>query len=576
MTRLNMDYAMKYTEKIRGYISSRSFYTALICACYVKTLALELGVLIDDVCSCIEDIKDADVKDTILETFTLKEEEGRNLKSLFIESLRWLPSGKDDLAAIALDNEVLWEFAQASGREGGISEMTPPAISKLALRLLGCKKDDRVIDLFCGQASFLLDVAQTGAAGDLCGYVMYRHSSALAKMRSSFSSAEVDVFTGSALLQDKMDKGSYDKAFACIPFGIKFSSFLEHATVDFKSGESTPLRFKSDEWYFVLRALERLNEGGRAVAVVLNGCLSNGQDEQVREFLLSTGRVEGVISLPGGLFANTNVACSLLVLSSGNNAVKMVDATEIGRKGRKLTSFTDADIDEIMDAYLECCMDFSKCVPAPCVFDLGCNLLPMRYLEEEVQVRDAVPLKDVANDITRGSGMTKSELEKVHTTEQTCCRYLMLQDIIDGEISKDLPFITGIEKKQLKYCVEDGDIVMSKIGPSFKVAVAEVPEGESILATGNLYIIRPDRDKINPYYLKLCLTSEVGMTQIQRGCTGTTMPSIPVKALGEVKVPLIPLDEQSRIVGDYKRLRDKIALHRAEIRKLEQEVADLL
>jgi type I restriction enzyme M protein len=105
--------------------------------------------------------------------------------------------------------------------------------------------------------------------------------------------------------------------------------------------------------------------------------------------------------------------------------------------------------------------------------------------------------------VTRGSSLNKAKLDEIHSDTPTGFRYLMLQDIEDGEIAQDLPNISGIERSQLKYCVHDGDVVLSKIvsGANFKVAIAHVAPGEKLLATGNLYIIRPDKSKLLPEYL---------------------------------------------------------------------------
>lgn len=84
----------------------------------------------------------------------------------------------------------------------------------------------------------------------------------------------------------------------------------------------------------------------------------------------------------------------------------------------------------------------------------------------------------------------------------------MLQKINDGEIDKSLPSLIRIESAWEKYCLQDGDIVVSKMGPNFKVVMVRIAPGEKILATSNLYIVRPDQSKVEPLYLKAFIESE--------------------------------------------------------------------
>jgi restriction endonuclease S subunit len=154
----------------------------------------------------------------------------------------------------------------------------------------------------------------------------------------------------------------------------------------------------------------------------------------------------------------------------------------------------------------------------------------------------------------------------------------MLQDIKDGEIAQDLPNISGIERSQLKYCVHDGDVVLSKIvsGANFKVAIAHVAPGEKLLATGNLYIIRPDKSKLLPEYLKLCLESEPCRQQLLREGVGSAALSVPIKALQVLKIPNANMEKQHEIAKRYKALQKQVASHKRAIATANEKLAALL
>ena len=89
---------------------------------------------------------------------------------------------------------------------------------------------------------------------------------------------------------------------------------------------------------------------GKAAIIVPNSFLSGpGRDREVREFLLSKGWVQSVIALPAGLFTNTNLTSTLLLLDTQASAgsVGFVDATQSFfckalTKGRVTLANTDA------------------------------------------------------------------------------------------------------------------------------------------------------------------------------------------------------------------------------------------
>lgn len=94
--------------------------------------------------------------------------------------------------------------------------------------------------------------------------------------------------------------------------------------------------------------------------------------------------------------------------------------------------------------------------------------------------------------------MRAAELDALTCHEDTGTSYLNLGDISDGHVNDDLPNLKSLDPKMAKYCIHDGDVLLSKTGVPFKVAVAEVPEGRRILANGNLYVISVDKDKVDP------------------------------------------------------------------------------
>ena len=108
---------------------------------------------------------------------------------------------------------------------------------------------------------------------------------------------------------------------------------------------------------------------------------------------------------------------------------------------------------------------------------------------------------------------------------------------------------------------------MSKNGYPYKVAIAEVHDGQKILANGNLYIIELDLDKVDPYYLKAFFESEQGIAVLKSITVGATIPNIGVDKLKKVEIPIPSLDEQRRIAEKYQTTLDEIAIYKLKMEK---------
>ena len=132
-----------------------------------------------------------------------------------------------------------------------------------------------------------------------------------------------------------------------------------------------------------------------------------------------------------------------------------------------------------------------------------------------------------------------------------------------------------MDPKFEKYLVKDGDLLISKSGAPFKIAVARVPEGRRILANGNLYIVHVDRDKINPYYLAAFLMSPLGRESLDRGTVGTSIPNIPVKNLLGIQVPLEDSNRQKSVADAYVDEIDGIKTLKLRLAGARERISDL-
>ena len=268
------------------------------------------------------------------------------------------------------------------------------------------------------------------------------------------------------------------------------------------------------------------------------------------------------------------IQTSFVVLGAGGSkGVRFVDATDLGANDRRSCSIDETAIDAIVERLGA---DSEKSIfktldeIAARDFDLSAK----RYLEKEIEVPNGVELGSVAK-IMRGASVRAAELDALVCDEDTGLSYLNLGNISDGSIDDDLPNLSKLDMKLEKYRIHDGDVLISKSGAPFKVAVAEIPEDRKIIANGNLYVLSVNRETIDPYYLAAFFSSPTGKELLAREAVGTTIPNVPIKALANIKVPLEDADRQRAIADAYLAKTDEIKLLKLRLSRARQELTDL-
>ncbi len=457
--------------------------------------------------------------------------------------------------------------------------LTPEGVAHLGLAILDVKPGDRVVDYGSGQGNFLEAAAAECPQAVLQGVEIDNDSLPLAKIRSKATGSRIEYTLGDMFgyYEDNIAKDLADKVFSNYPWGMRTTMIASSSAYveKVKKGQDRYTRPSSADWVFNRLLVDSLRDGGTAVGVMSNGACFNGTDRPAREYFVKNGFIKAVIALPKGVFAPyTTIQASLVVLcAGGSEGVRFVDACDLGVTDRRGASIDDAAIKEILSRLNE---DSEKSVfrtldeMAARDFDLSAT----RHLEKKIDVPNGVALGSVAK-IRRGASVRAAELDALVCEEDTGISYLNLGNISDGGIDDELPNLSSLDPKLEKYCVHDGDLLISKNGAPFKVAVADVPEGRKVLANGNLYVLEVDREKIDPHYLAAFLASPTGKELLAREAVGTAIPNVPVRALESIKVPLEDKERQAAVANAYLAKTDEIKVLKLRLSRARQEITDL-
>ena len=455
-----------------------------------------------------------------------------------------------------------------------MDETTPLAIVSLANEVLKLEETDTIADFCSGYGTFTNYAAVHHPACSYTCYELSLESTLIASLCADLINADITINTRDVFSLSGENNGfKYDKIFCNYPFGEKINrnKNSEHYFEELREKCPEVSRTTSSDWIYNALLCEHLSETGKAVALMTNGSTWNRIDMPMRKLFLENGMVEAVITLPERMFTRTGISTTMIVFSYDNESVKIVDATNICPAGRRFTEFTEDDIKRILIA-LDKDTDISKTVT---IDELRANdyaLNLTRYMNIDVHFDNGVPFNDVITSITRGSHCKASELDKLVSHTPTNMQYLMLANIKNGVIDENLPFLSAIDEKDEKYCLEDKDLILSKNGYPYKIAVANVKEGRKILANGNLFIIKLNKEKVNPYYIKAFFESEIGNTLLKSITVGTVLPNIGVAGLKELTIPLPPLEEQNRIADKYQAKLDEISILKLRLEKAEEQL----
>lgn len=443
-------------------------------------------------------------------------------------------------------------------------------LNELLLELHHLESNDVYIEYGCGTGNSLLKLAAKGITA--CGVDRALEAIIIAEIKSYWKNIDIHVVHTNMDYNDikdvKANKSTVDTAF--LKNGDNFEALMQneylqpYKAVIKKSGMRV--------WSQAIIAYQK-NKDGRVIALATPAALFNNADKELRKTLINQGIIEGIIELPAGVLACTNIAPVILILSKGNHdGMKMMDASDCCVKTAKDVFIEPLQIEEIVrmyDAGTEKCQTISKAEIMENDYILGTNF----YFNKSV-VKNGVALIDVCK-IERGATVKAEELAKLASDMPTDYQYLMLQDIVDGKIANQLPYIRAIDKKYRDAVLVNNDIVISKLTP-FKICLVHVEDGKKILANGNLFRLTVDPKKMNPVYVMLFLSSPDGQQELSKYIKGTAMRTISIKDLNKVQIPDIDRAKQDKIAAKYTTLMSRLEEIDIERQKVLSEISKLV
>jgi len=272
----------------------------------------------------------------------------------------------DDILGDAYEY-LMRHFATESGKSKG-QFYTPAEVSRIIAKVIGIspqntKASTTAYDPTCGSGSLLLKVAaEAGKHITLEGQEKDVTTAGLARMNMilhDFPTA--NIVSGNTLAAPKFKDGeqlrTYDYVVANPPFSDKtWTTGLTPSQDPFQRFAWGEPPTKQGDYAYLLHIIRSLKGAGKGACILPHGVLFRGGAEAIiRQQLVRSGYLKGIIGLPANLFYGTGIPACIVVLdkenAAGRKGLFLIDASKGFIKDGPKNRLREQDIHRIVDTF---------------------------------------------------------------------------------------------------------------------------------------------------------------------------------------------------------------------------------
>lgn len=254
------------------------------------------------------------------------------------------------------------------------------------------------------------------AVRNMSGYVINRNALTLETIKC-FRLTSGENFSDIAEIPN-IPSIEVDEIISNPPYNIKWNAPPPLLADERFQGKPIPPSSNAN-FAFVMTALSRMKHGGRCAFVLPNGVLSSEVEKKMREYLINSGWIERVITLPDKMSEATSIPTCVIVFSEGNKTVKFYDcrqkatqeqrdqngqfggASHENRTYHKTVNVLPDDIISTVCGECENIAEFSQEIGIEEIVSNDYILVPSRYIAFEERENQHRPYTDIMADINR-------------------------------------------------------------------------------------------------------------------------------------------------------------------------------
>lgn len=330
---------------------------------------------------------------------------------------------------------------------------------------------------------------------------------------------------------------SYDLALSIPPFGMKG----DYKAKGFSSNDSS-CAFAED-------LLNNINSNGKVIFIAPQGITFNEQTQSFRTNILNNYKLKTVSLFPNKLFALTNIQTVLFEIENGITTDIKLNEYEL--KNNNLTEINQITVSK---------EDVEK---------QGSLLIhPFLTQQDDIMKKynssscEKKMLEDVVKDLFRG----KSDIK--YTEDAGNIKVINIADVKESYVDfNNLRSIYEDERKNLRYELQNGDILLTSRGTDIRTAVFEKPDNQMYVAAAGLIVIRPTDISMSKY-LQMFFSSEVGTKMLDSCKKGTTIINIVPADIKKLLIPILPAEKIIKLTEKHQEVMNKMEKAKQEAEKL--------
>lgn len=335
---------------------------------------------------------------------------------------------------------LIGEFASDTGKKAG-EFYTPQPVAKLMTQIVFSGKEDvsgfTIFDAAMGSGSLMLNAKKYSNEASTVTYFGQELNTStynLARMNMILHGVPVEnqnLHNGDTLDKDwPVDEPTnFDAVVMNPPYSANWSADKGFMTDPrFSMYGVLPPRSKAD-YAFLLHGFYHLKNTGVMAIVLPHGILFRGNAEgKIRQKLLEDGAIDTVIGMPAGIFYNTGIPTTIIILKKKEREkrdVLFIDASKEFIKGKAQNSMNDEHLEKIIDAYIkrETIDKFSYLASFEEIKENDFNLNIPRYVDV-YEEEEPINLGDVTAEIAKIS-------KEIKNTQDLLLE--MLQDLVGND-----------------------------------------------------------------------------------------------------------------------------------------------